>query len=110
MSKFDGLISLQEAADLIGVSSAYLRAEISRGKLVEGIHCGKYGKQWVINKLPFLKKYNRLHSNFEIIHEDNIYWVFHSNEKVIGCSNKASATKWINEHGEAFIECGAIFI
>lgn len=61
MSGFDNLISLKEAADLIDVSPDYLRAEIARGKLTEGIDCKKYGKQWVVDIEKFKKKYgNRL--------------------------------------------------
>lgn len=58
-SKFDGLISLEEAANLIGVTSDYLRAEIKRGKLAEGSDCKKIGKVWIVDKEKFIEKYGK---------------------------------------------------
>lgn len=58
-NKFYGLVTLNEAADLIGVTSSYLRAEIKRGKLEIGIDCEKFGKQWVVDKERFIDKYKR---------------------------------------------------
>ena len=57
--KFEGLISLEEAAELIGVSTQYLRAEIKRGKLVNEEDCIKIGKPWIVDKEKFLAKYKR---------------------------------------------------
>lgn len=58
-SKFDGLISLEEAAGLIGVTSDYLRAEIKRGKLIDGVDCKKIGKPWIVDKERFIEKYGK---------------------------------------------------
>ena len=53
---FDGLISLQEAADMYGKNASTLRHAILDGRLVEGVDCKKFGKQWVIT-LAALKRF-----------------------------------------------------
>ncbi|WP_143316852.1 helix-turn-helix domain-containing protein [Clostridium sp. HBUAS56017] len=48
MFNWDDLLSLKEAADKYGREESTLRRAISNGKLVEGVDCKKFGKQWVI--------------------------------------------------------------
>lgn len=66
---FDKLISLQDAANLLGVSDSFLRAEIRRGNLIKGIHCQKYGKQWVVCKEAFLKQYRDRRGRLDVQEE-----------------------------------------
>lgn len=47
-SPFDGLISFQEAADLYGKNDSTLRRAVMDGRLVEGVDCKKFGKQWIV--------------------------------------------------------------
>lgn len=47
---FDDLLSLKEAAELYGREESTLRRAISNGKLIEGVDCKKFGKQWVLKK------------------------------------------------------------
>lgn len=54
---FNNLLSLQEAADLFKKDSSTLRRAISSGRLVEGIDCKKFGKQWVISLDSMIKLY-----------------------------------------------------
>ncbi len=51
---FNELISLADAAKALGVDSSAIRHAIASGRLQEGKHCAKYGKQWVLHKSAFL--------------------------------------------------------
>ena len=45
---FDGLIAFSDATQLWGLNESTLRKAISYGKLINGVDCCKYGKQWVV--------------------------------------------------------------
>ncbi len=47
---FQDLISLDEAAKLLKKDPSTIRHAIKDGRLQEGHHCMKYGKQWVLHK------------------------------------------------------------
>ena len=46
---FDGLIAFSDATQLWGLNESTLRKAISYGKLINGVDCCKYGKQWVVS-------------------------------------------------------------
>jgi len=48
MSRFDGLLSLKDAADIWGKDDSVLRKAIATGKLIENVDVKKFGKQWVV--------------------------------------------------------------
>lgn len=60
MNKFDGLISLGEAAELFDISERGLRKAIERGKLKEGQDAKKFGKQWVIDIAALEREYRKV--------------------------------------------------
>lgn len=43
------LLSLTEAAEIWSLDESTVRKAIAAGRLVEGIDCRKFGKQWIIN-------------------------------------------------------------
>lgn len=45
---FDGLLSFQDAAALYGRNDSTLRHAVADGRLIEGVDCKKFGKQWII--------------------------------------------------------------
>ena len=47
---WDELLSLKEAAELYNRDASTLKRAISSGRLVEGIDCKKFGRDWVILK------------------------------------------------------------
>ena len=58
-NKFEGLISLGEAAELFDISERGLRKAIERGKLKEGQDAKKFGKQWVIDIAALKREYGK---------------------------------------------------
>lgn len=52
---FEGLLSLGEAAEIMNVDQSTLRYAILHGKLIEGKHVRKFGKQWVITRLALVE-------------------------------------------------------
>lgn len=48
MIEFGRLLSLADAAKIWGMDDSTIRRAIATGKLITGIDCQKYGKQWVI--------------------------------------------------------------
>lgn len=57
INPFDGLYSLSDAARIWGKDDSTLRRAILNGKLLEGIDCKKFGKQWVVTKSAMLREY-----------------------------------------------------
>mgnify|MGYP002621828461 CR=1 FL=1 len=57
---FDELISLKEASELYNREESTLRRAILNGRLIEGVDCKKFGKQWVIRKSSMDKLYGDL--------------------------------------------------
>lgn len=47
-SKFAGLLSLAEAAEIWQTDESTIRKAIAQGRLIDGRDCRKFGKQWVI--------------------------------------------------------------
>lgn len=56
---FDGLIAFTEATKLWGLNESTLRKAISYGKLVDGVDCCKYGRQWVISMEAMIREYGQ---------------------------------------------------
>ena len=54
---FDGLMSLDEAAQRWGRADATLRQAILRGKFVEGVDAKHIGKQWIITESAMRREY-----------------------------------------------------
>ena len=48
MNEFDGMLSFGEAAEIWGLEDSTLRKAVAKGKLVDGVDCKKFGKQWVV--------------------------------------------------------------
>ncbi|MDY5098757.1 MULTISPECIES: hypothetical protein [Clostridia] len=60
MNKFDGLISLENAAKKYGKSGSTLRTYIARGKFKENVDYKKFGKTIVFNESALDKFYRRV--------------------------------------------------
>lgn len=54
---FEGLMSLNEAAERWGRADATLRQAILRGKFVEGVDAKHIGKQWIITEKAMRREY-----------------------------------------------------
>lgn len=54
---WDKLLSLKEAAELYNRDESTLKRAISSGRLVEGIDCKKFGRDWVILKSSMERVY-----------------------------------------------------
>lgn len=54
---FEGLMSLNEAAERWGRADATLRQAILRGKFVEGVDAKHIGKQWIITEEAMRREY-----------------------------------------------------
>lgn len=54
---FDGLLSFQDAAALYGKNDSTLRRAVADGRLVEGIDCKKFGKQWIVTTSAMRRLY-----------------------------------------------------
>ena len=54
---FDGLLSFKEATDRWGLNESTLRKAVTYGKLVEGVDCKKFGKQWIVTKQAMIREY-----------------------------------------------------
>jgi hypothetical protein len=59
MNKFNGLISLSDAAKLYSKAESTLRESISRGKFKENIDVKKFGKQWVFDIDALNREYKK---------------------------------------------------
>lgn len=57
MNRFDGLLSLSDAAKKYGVDDSVLRHAIRNGTLIEGVDVKKFGKQWVITEEALIRRY-----------------------------------------------------
>lgn len=58
-SKFEGLISLADAAKLYNKKDGTLRRNIANGFFKEGIDCKKFGTVWVFDINALEKKYGK---------------------------------------------------
>lgn len=56
---FDGLLSFKEATDLWHLHESTLRKAVAYGKIVEGIDCKKFGKQWIITREAMEREYGK---------------------------------------------------
>lgn len=54
---WDKLLSLKEAAEHYNRDESTLKRAISSGRLVEGIDCKKFGRDWVILKSSMERVY-----------------------------------------------------
>ena len=54
---FDGLLSFKEATDRWGLNESTLRKAVAYGKLVEGVDCKKFGKQWIVTEQAMIREY-----------------------------------------------------
>lgn len=54
---WDKLLSLKEAAEIYNRDESTLKRAISSGRLVEGIDCKKFGRDWVILKSSMERVY-----------------------------------------------------
>ena len=54
---FEGLISLQDAAELYGKSEVTLRHNIRNGKFKEGQDCKKFRSQWIFDVKALDREY-----------------------------------------------------
>lgn len=57
--KFEGLISLKDAAKMFGKEESTLRRNISNGFFKEGEDCIKFGTTWVFDIDSLEKKYTK---------------------------------------------------
>lgn len=57
-NKFEGLISLADAAKLYNKQDGTLRMNIRNGKFKEGIDCMKFGTVWVFDKDALEREYS----------------------------------------------------
>ncbi len=60
MSRFDGLYSLSEAAEMLGIDKSVLRVAIGRGRFIIGEDVKLFSKQWVITD-EAIEKYRLNH-------------------------------------------------
>lgn len=58
---FDDLVTPQEAAEILGLAERTIRQAIETGKLIDGVDCKKYNRQWLIYK-PSLSKMENIKS------------------------------------------------
>ncbi len=56
---FDGLLSFKEATDRWGLNESTLRKAVAYGKLVEGVDCKKFGKQWIVTEQAMIREYGK---------------------------------------------------
>lgn len=59
MVEFGRLLSLADAAKMWDIDDSTIRRAIAAGKLITGIDCKKYGKQWVIAIDAMVRLYGR---------------------------------------------------
>lgn len=59
MNRFDGLYSLSDAADMLGVEDSVLRVAIRKNYFSDS-EVRKYGKQWIITA-EAIEKYRKNH-------------------------------------------------
>lgn len=57
--KFEGLISLQDAAKLYNKQDGTLRMNIKNGKFANGIDVKKFGTTWVFDISALEREYNQ---------------------------------------------------
>lgn len=74
MSKFDGLISLKDAANMFGKGESTLKEAIQRGKFKEGEDAKKFGKQWVFDIAALEREYGKIGTG-KIITKNQCYKV-----------------------------------
>lgn len=56
-SEFENFMSFADAANIYGLEESALRKAVSYGKLIPGIDCCKFGKQWVVTKAAMDREY-----------------------------------------------------
>lgn len=61
-NKFDGLLSLADAAEKFGKAETTLRNLINLGRFEIGVEVKKFGKQWVFDEDALERYYNKLNS------------------------------------------------
>lgn len=59
-SKFKGLYSIAEAAEMFGRESSTLRRNISNGKFIENEDVKKFGKTWIFRIEALEREYGKL--------------------------------------------------
>lgn len=59
------LLSLKEAAEQYNRDESTLKRAISNGKLVEGVDCKKFGRDWVILKASMERVYVKERKNLK---------------------------------------------
>ena len=57
MCSFKGLLSFSEAARQWGLNGSTLRKALEYGKIVEGVDCKKFGRDWVITEKAMIREY-----------------------------------------------------
>lgn len=55
--KFEGLLSLAQAAAIWQLDDSTLRKAVAAGRLIEGADCLKYGKQWIVQATAMCRVY-----------------------------------------------------
>lgn len=58
-NKFEGLISLSDAAKKYGKQDGTLRVNIKNGKFKEGTDCMKFGTVWVFDISALEREYSK---------------------------------------------------
>ena len=54
---FEGLMAFSDANKRWKLSESTLRKAVSYGKLVEGVDCKKFGKQWIVTETAMRREY-----------------------------------------------------
>lgn len=62
-TKFDGLLSLSDAAKKWNRADNTMRQNIKNGKFVENVDVKKFGKQWVITEDAMIREYGEVEEN-----------------------------------------------
>ena len=59
-NQFEGLYSFADATKLWNLKDSTLRKAVTYGKLIEGIDCKKFGRDWIVTHDAMIREYGAL--------------------------------------------------
>lgn len=60
MCSFEGLLSFAEATQKWNLKDSTLRKAVATEKLVDGVDCKKFGRDWVVKESAMVREYGEL--------------------------------------------------
>lgn len=60
MERFEGLLSFSEATQKWNLKDSTLRKAVATGKLINGVDCKKFGRDWIVKESAMYREYGKI--------------------------------------------------